>query len=338
MKKMYDVITIGTAARDVFLSSNSFKVLKDQQHLAKIGFPTGEAECFALGAKIEVNRPFFTTGGGAVNCGITFRRMGLKVAVFCKVGKDTLGDEIVSTLKREKISSFVARDSKIGTAYSTVLLTPGGERTILVYRGASETLSQKEVSFSKLNARWAYIVPGHISFPLMLEIISMLKKRNTRIAMNPSRFYLDANVVHLKSLLRQLDVVIVNREEAAYLTGLPYSDEKGIFRKFDELIRGIAVITDGSRGAKVSDGTHLYTAGIFKEKKMVDRTGAGDAFGAGFVAGLIEKDDIHYALRVGSANATSVVESIGAQEGILFKKDLKRKRWQQYLNLDIDPL
>ena len=132
-------------------------------------------------------------------------------------------------------------------------------------------------------------------------------------------------------------MVIVNREEAAHLTGVDYRKERPMFRKFDELIDGIAVMTDGKRGARVSDGTYIYTAGVFKEKEMVDRTGAGDAFGSGFVAGLMGKRDIHHALRLASANATSVVESVGAHLGALRKGQIDDKRWK-YLDLDIEPL
>ncbi|MEK7464716.1 MAG: PfkB family carbohydrate kinase, partial [Patescibacteria group bacterium] len=141
----------------------------------------------------------------------------------------------------------------------------------------------------------------------------------------------------LQMLLRSVNVVILNREEASHLTGVDYGKERLIFKKFDELTNGIAVMTDAAKGALVSDGQYVYKAGIFKEKRLVDRTGAGDAFGSGFVAGYLQKQDIHYALRVASANATSKVEHIGAQEGILRKKDLDNKRWR-YLDLDIEPL
>jgi len=78
---MYDVITIGTATQDVFLKSRDFKVLKDER------FITGQAECFALGAKIEVPDIFFTTGGGATNAAVTFARQVLKLPQFAKWGK-----------------------------------------------------------------------------------------------------------------------------------------------------------------------------------------------------------------------------------------------------------
>ncbi|MFH0712303.1 MAG: carbohydrate kinase family protein [Candidatus Jorgensenbacteria bacterium] len=334
---MFDVITIGTATRDIFLSGSSFKVLKDPAHLKKIGFKTGEAECLALGSKIEVEKPILTLGGGAANAAVTFARQGFKTAALIKIGDDEIGEEVVAALKREKIAPLAAVDEKLGTAYSTILLAPGGERTILVYRGASSDFREKEIPMRKLKCRWAYISPGAISIPLMQLIVMQLKKLGARVAMNPSKHYLEAGVAKLRQILRNLDVVVVNREEASYLTGIDYGKEKAIFGKFDELVPGIAVMTDGRNGASISDGKYIYRAGIFPEGKLIDRTGAGDAFGAGFVAGLMRKRDVCFALRLAAANSTSVVEEIGAEEGILRKEDFKKKRWQ-YLDLDVEPL
>jgi ribokinase len=335
---MFDIVAIGTATRDVFLKSSGLKVLRDPKHLREIGFSTGEAECFALGAKIGVEKPVFTVGGGAANAAITFVRQGLKTAALLRVGVDESAKAILNKLKTEKIAPLIVQDKHEGTAYSTILLTEMGERTILVYRGASEAFQLKEVPLKKIEkTRWAYIVPGGIAFGVLKDIIVYLKRKGVMIAMNPSRHYLQMGIAKLKEILDKLDVVIVNREEAAELTGVDYTKSREIFRKFDDLVPGIAVVTSGAEGAMVSDGRYLYKAGIFKEKKLVDRTGAGDAFGSGFVAGLILKRDINFALRLASANATSVVEKIGAEEGILKKGDLEASRWK-YLNLDIEPL
>ena len=96
-------------------------------------------------------------------------------------------------------------------------------------------------------------------------------------------------------------------------------------------MKGIVVMTKGPQGVAVSDGKMIWQAGSFKEKKMVDRTGAGDAFGSGFVAGLIQASRIEYAIRLGSANATSVVEYVGAKKGIVTKNDFeKSSRWKNF--------
>ena len=104
---MYDVITIGTATRDVFLTSPLFKIVRDPRHLQKMGFPTGEAQCFALGGKIEISAPVLTTGGGATNAAVSFSRQKLKTAALVKIGDDESANSIINELKNEAITPFV---------------------------------------------------------------------------------------------------------------------------------------------------------------------------------------------------------------------------------------
>lgn len=333
---MFDIVTIGTATRDVFLKSTDFKILNDSKHLEKLGFPTGEAACFALGSKLEVEPPIFTTGGGAANAAVAFSRLGLKTSACIRVGDDDSGKVIVQELKDAGVRVVPSFAKNKATAYSTVLLTGSGERTILVYRGAGEHISENDIPFSSLSAQWAYIAPGRIPPAVMQKIILFCKKKNMRIVMNPSRGYLSVHDKVIRSILRHVDVLLVNREEAAHLTGLSRSrDEKLVRGVFDIIESGIAVVTEDLKGAIATDGSFVYRAGIFENVHTIDETGAGDAFGAGFIAGLIEKNDILYALRLASANAASVVEYIGATAGTLTKRDFKKDRWQQ-ITLDIE--
>lgn len=333
---MFDIITIGTATRDVFLTSPLFKIVRDPEHLERLGFPTGEAQCFALGGKLEVGKPILTIGGGAANSAMTFARQGLKTAALIKLGDDENGRAVLSDLKKEGVTTLAAQDKETGTAYSVILLSPSGERTILNYRGASEFLKKSDIALSKIKSRWAYISPGRIHLEVIRALIRGLKKNRTLIAMNPSKYYLELGLKRFKPILDKLDVVIMNREEAAYLTGTKYEDEKKIFKKFDELSNCLAIMTEGLKGVLVSDGKTVYKAGTYKEKRVVDRTGAGDALGSGFVASLAQatrrkdyrscmydRKMIEAAIKLGSANATSVVEKIGAQEGILTKKEFR---------------
>lgn len=344
---MFDVVTIGAATRDIFIESPFFKIVRDPKHLERLGFPTGEAQCFALGSKIEVGAPFETIGGGAANAAVTFRRQGFRVGTFAKIGRDTSGQATIADLRHEGVTPLVATDSKYRTSFSVILVSPGGERTILDYRGASQHVRTRDVPLTKLRAPWAYISTGHVALSVMQVLIRHLKKTGSRIAMNPSKFYLEMGMKKLRPILGELDVILLNREEAAYLTGLSYHAEKRIFKKFDEVVRGLAVMTDGPRGVLVSDGARIYHAHIFKNKKIQDRTGAGDAFGSGFVAGLIRTksakrttspSDVQFAIRLGSANATSVVEKVGATPGILHKSSFVRSSRWRYLKVFVKPL
>lgn len=334
---MFDILTIGTATRDVFLTSRAFKVLKDKEHLEKLGFTTGEAECFAFGSKIDIEPPVLSVGGGAANAAITAARQGLRAAAIYKIGADELGASVTGALKKEGIAPLPVSDKKAMTAYSTILLNQNGERTVLVHRGASDNLRVADVPLAKAKARWVYIAPGNIAISVMEEIMKRLKRGGAKIAMNPSKAYIAHGGKKLKPLLGLLDVVIMNQEEASELSGEEYKKEKRIFKKLDDLVPGIAVMTKGSAGASVSDGRYLYRAGIFKEKKMIDRTGAGDAFGSGFVVGIVRTGEIAHALRLASANATAVVEHVGAEAGILSASQFRDKRWK-YLDMDVEPI
>ena len=215
------------------------------------------------------------------------------------------------------------------TAYSVILLAKDGERTILAYRGAGGDLDAKIIPWKNLRARVVYLNSLSGNLELLKRVISMKKRHGVKIAWNPSQTDLDLGLKKLLPFLKHIDVFLANQEEISNLLNLPYNQPKKIFQKLDEIIGGIAVMTRGKDGVMVSDGRTLWDAGIFKERKIIDRTGAGDSFGSGFTAALMDKRDIEYALRFASANATSKVENLGAKGGLLTKKQfLSDRRWK----------
>jgi len=329
---MYDVITIGTASLDVFLKVKNFKA--SQRFLT-----------FPLGEKIEVTDFNISSGGGATNCAVTFKRLGFKTLTVFEVGQDPFKDFIINELQKEKIDQSVSLNKKLPTAYSTVLVNENGERVILVKRGAAQDLTLKEIPYQKYQAKWLYLAPGNISFETIKKLIFYYKKTGAKIALNPSKAQIALGLKKIEPILKICDVVILNKQEGGYLTGFPLKNSDKIFKTLDNLVKGILILTDGKNGAEVSDSFHFWKAGIFKNKKVIDRTGAGDAFGSAFVAGLMMKNEnclkgkcdisnINYALRLASANSTSVVESLGAKGGILTKAQFeKNNRWN---NLKIE--
>lgn len=334
-----DVVSIGTVTRDVFLGVPQIKILKDPEHLEKLGFITGEAVCFAFGAKLETGKPIFAIGGGAANSAITFSRQGLRASALITIGKDENGSAAVEHLRKEKVKVLEAYARNLSTAYSTILIAPNSERTILVYRGAANALREDQIKWREIKTKWAYIASSGIDIGLMKKIFSRLKNNNTLIAFNPSKLYLQIGIHALGQFLKNSAVVILNQDEASFITGIPYENEKEIFKKLDREIDGLVIMTKDRRGCIVSDGQSLYRAGIFKDQRSVDRTGAGDAFGGGFVSALIKsrekppfsRETIIEAIRFGSANATSVIEQIGAQAGILTAEEyLANSRWRNF--------
>jgi ribokinase len=347
---MLDVITIGTATRDVFMRDPAFDA-KSGVLFEKMGFPGGQGVCLPKGGKVEVGECVATVGGGAANAAVTFARQGLRAACAAGLGTDELGRQVIAHMAREKIALIPVWDTKRGTAFSTILLSRSGERTILNYRGASQSLTYKALPSGRLKAKAAFFVPGRIPLPAIRECIAHFKKEKSILAMAPSLHYLELGPRKLGSFLKDLDVIVMNREEASRFTSVPYENEKEIFKKLDKLVAGIAVMTEGPKGVMVSDGTVLVRAGCFKEKQVADRTGAGDAFASGFVAGLLHHaapsqiknrtvppGALKEAVRLASANATGVVETIGAQEGVLTRALFAASRRFKSLTMSVENL
>lgn len=321
---MYDIITFGSATRDLFVKSKNFKTLKHKS------FITGQGLCFNLGSKIQVDDIFFATGGGGTNTAATFAKQGFKTAYVGKVGNDPGGRTIREELKELKVQDFISIDKKKKTPYSIIFTQKAG-RTILVYHGASHELDKEEIPLVKLRTKWFYIASlSGKSAKCFDLIIDFAKINKTKVALNPGRTQLKFPLKKVKKILSQVDILILNQEEAAILSHSPYYKEENILKKLKEWTKGIVVITKGARGVLVFDGKNVFKAGIFKEKKYIDRTGAGDAFGSGFVAGFIKTGKIEEAIRLGSANGTSIVEHMGAKNGILSRAEYKDKRWKKF--------
>ncbi|MFY9458008.1 MAG: PfkB family carbohydrate kinase [Candidatus Spechtbacterales bacterium] len=311
----FDVITIGSATRDVFLHPTEECVYIEKNKK----FKTGVGLCFSLESKIDVPEIYFRTGGSAVNAAITFANQGLKVAALCKIGMDSRGDSMIRRLQEARISTeLVIRDKKYFTAYSMILVAAKA-RTIFVHRGATEHLCCDEpIPYEKLQqAKWLYITNlGGKSAKIFLPLINFAHKSGIKIALNPGKAQLKLADA-LVPVLEKIDVLVLNQEEASYLAGVPFEKEGDIFKKLDRWVKGFVVMTKGPEGFTACDNKHLYSAGILKEPKYIDRTGAGDAFGSGVVAGIIKGLSLDDALQLGSANATAVLAEWGANHGLL---------------------
>ena len=319
----FDVITIGSATRDGFFEGIDFLSVEGKCFIANKGI------CLPLGAKIRVPEVHFLTGGSATNTAVSFARQGLKTAVVCRVGDDISGKTIIEEQKREKIDTqFIQKDYVMPTAYSVIFLTSSGERTILSYKGCSEKLAVKEIPWKKIQTRWLCIGSLGKEKNILKKIIQFAVSKNIRLAINPGW----NEINWLKDNPKWIDkfeIFICNQEEAAYFTGIPYSKEKKVFKKLDDLVKGIVVMTKGKDGVSVSNGKTLWKAKVLKKKRVIDATGAGDAFASAFISTFIRKNKINEkiieeAIRTGMANACSVIKDIGTKPGILYKKDIKR--------------
>ena len=309
----FDVVTIGAATRDIFVRSSHFESVPSKDA------PDGYNACFPMGAKIDIDKLIFETGGGATNTAVTFARFGLKTACVSRVASDANGYEIVSELKQERINTHAIQfDAKRQTACSIIILSGTGSRAILTSRSASQYLDETEIDWDKLQAPWLYLTSLMGNQRCLSGIFAQVKQRHMQIAWNPGHGEIELGLKKLLPHLMQTDVLIMNREEAAALAETSSRDWTTIAKTLGSLPRMAFIVTDGKHGATViARGItwHVRTT----PGKVINTTGAGDAFGSAFVASIMNDGDIVKALQVATLNAHGVITHMGAKAGILKK-------------------
>jgi ribokinase len=311
-----DIVTFGSATWDTFLGISRENLIKDKR------FNSGEGLCFNLGSKIDLKDAYFGFGGGGVNTAFTFKKQGFDVAYCGSVGNDVPGKEIIDELKRTGIeTAFIQRNSK-PTNLSVIMNSSEEERTVLAYRGASELLDKKSINWNRLNASWFYLAPlsGKLK-DITEDIVDLAGENKIKVAVNLGNSQIALGEKKLAKIFSKIDVLLLNEEEASLLTGIEYRHNLQIMKELEAVHQGINVITRGDEGALISDRGILYDVSSLKVK-VVDAIGAGDAFGAGFVSGLIKSNmDIEWSARLGMANAISAIKIRGATTGLLEGSD-----------------
>lgn len=315
----FDVLTIGAATQDVFVRSNALEEHHDD------AAPDGIAACFLMGSKIAADELTFSTGGGATNVATTFSRWGLKTSCLTRIGKDLVGTSLLSDLKTEKIDThFVQTDPKLKTAYSIILLSGTGHRAIITHRGASQALDRRAFPWQHWSKRlvktrianWIYLTSLGGDMKALADVFEHAARTKTRIAWNPGNKELEKGLKQLKRFIVQTDILSLNKEEADALGGM---------KALSDLPRDAFLHTEGARGATIRSQGKTYFAPALKAKRQ-NTTGAGDAFGSGFVASWMRKEDPKAALADAILNATGVITHMGAHAGILKHRPTSKER------------
>ena len=316
--KKFDVISIGSSIRDIFIKNRDLKCSDD-----KMCHPFN-AEL--LGEKISVKRMYFDIGGGGSNSAATFGNMGLKAGLMSRVGSDLAGKEVIKVMKKFKVDTSLLETSKLeGTGYSVIFLDKTGDRTALVFRGAADFNSVKKLKANKLNTNWFFITSLNGNLSLLKKIFSLAKKKGIKIGWNPGNAELLWGQKKLKPLLTQSEVIFLNLKEAQRLVNYKGKDIKKLFNKLSNLAaKSVWCVTGAKKGAWVQERKEIYWAGIL-DKTVVNATGAGDAFGSGIVSGLIlYAGDLKKSLQLAMLNSNQVVTKMGAKHGLLKRPPTKK--------------
>jgi ribokinase len=300
---MYDIITLGSATVDIFVKSKN-ETIKHEKN--------GEMHrdiAYHLGEKILINNLMITSGGGGTNTAVAFSRLGLKTGFIGVLGNDPNAELISSELRKENVE-FLGKIKTGSTGLSIIL--PGNEdRAILTHKGVNDELDSAFLPETK----WVYIstMLGK-SFKTAENVAIEAKKRNIKVAFNPSLYLAKQGFSKLKKILSCCDILVLNKEEAHALTGKQH--QKEMLETLAFHVNGTIVITNATNKIYALSGKEFYSLQPSKIK-VVDATGAGDAFASGFVYGMMSGHGVQQSLKYGLIESHAVLGAIGAKNNLL---------------------
>lgn len=308
----YDVISVGSGVVDAFV----YPTFKENKNTISL----------EVGTKILLEDINFTIGGGGSNSATCLSKLGFKTALLTKLGRGYNAQIILRELEKKNVD-FIGVQGEEHTGYSIILGTDKGNRTILSFKGISDNLKFSEISLGKLNSKWLYFTSmGGESFESQKKIAMRARKKGIKLAYNPSSYHTSRGAGYLKEILQNTYFLSLNKEEARMLV-----KSGNLFKGLRRLGPEIVCVTDGKNAGHVYDGKFLYHF-LPNKVKVVDVTGAGDAFASSFVAGLEKFGDVENAIKVAMANSESLIQKPGAHNGLLSLREildvLKRKKFR----------
>jgi ribokinase len=185
----------------------------------------------------------------------------------------------------------------------------------LNYRGSNDELKYAEIPVGKLNTHWFYFssMIGQ-SFKTLERLSQYAVKNNIHIAFTLSPYLAKKGIKFLKKILKNITILVMNKEESELLVGK--GSLKRNLKKLSKYGPKVVAITDGHHGTHVLYKNHIYF-GKPNNIKVVETTGAGDAFASSFLSGMIKKNDVEFAMQLGMTNAESVIQYHGAKNKLL---------------------
>lgn len=276
-----------------------------------------------MGGKIPYDEvEEFRAGECSPNAAVSMTRLGLNVDLMTWLGDDDAGKHMIEYLKEQGV----------GTDYMVVEEGQKSNYHYVLRFGADRTKLQKFEDYQyswtdpATTPDWIYLgVLGEKTWHLHEALLDYLNRNpDTKLIFQPGMYHLMWGAEKLADFYRRAELVILNREEAAQVTGRDRGDVRGLISGLHDLGVSIAVVTDGADGAYASDGSQvLFMPNYPDPAPPYERTGAGDAFASTLSAALALGHSLEDALRWAPINSAYVVQQMGAQRGLLMYDELQ---------------
>ncbi len=319
---MLDILCIGDALIDIFL-----EIPNDNPHF---GLDKDKNKLYIdYGYKISLQNYVKELGGNACNTSVGIARLGKNVGICAEIGKDEFSDFIINNLNAENINtSLVKQDLNKKTSFS-VCLNYLGERTLL----AEHVVREHSFSFDNSSANFIYLTSlGDEWEEAYQKTFDFIKRTGSKLAFNPGTRQLDDRKDVVNELIEASDFLFLNKQESQKILYGKDSDLSTEQEDIKKILFGLkslgpknVIITDSSNGSYAySESGEIYYMDIIKVD-VIEKTGAGDGYNAGFLAAILNNLDLKKSMVWGTINSAHVVQKIGAQNGLLTRDVLEDK-------------
>ncbi len=297
MTKDLDLLTIGDSAIDIYLKIEAGAALAEDG-------PMGPEICFYHGSKIPVDSLSTAVAGNACNVAFGASRLALKTAVYTELGDDDNAERIINELNKAGIDTTFCIKNKNSITNIHSVIVYGAERTIFSYHGKE---SYKVQEWPK--PKWLFyssLPKGFEKF--QKELVAYLTKNSDiGVAFNPGTLQMQAGLESMRDILKVTDILFVNKEEAQKLLSTRENDLNRLHEALNHLGPKMSVITMGKDGSSVFDGKEVLQKPAISNLNIINKTGAGDAYTAAFIAAIVLKKSLSTALTWGTINSANLI-------------------------------
>ncbi len=306
------ILGIGNAIVDVICKVDDNFIVKNSltKSTMKLIFDENEFKKLLTNLKIEKT----VSGGSVANSIVGISQLGNKVGFIGKVSDDDLGSKYEEGLKKENVEYFYSKKKEeLPTGTCLILVTPDSERTMCTFLGTAGKINENDVSSDAIKKSEIIFLEGYLwdeGEPKKAFDKAIINANKVAMSLS-DQFCVDRHKPHFLDLVKnKLDITFANEQEITSLIGAKNFEE---VINFSKQLSKLIVLTRGENGAIAINGDNVVECGIQKNLKIVDLTGAGDLFAAGFLHGYVNNLSIKESLEKGTAMSSKVIQQIGAR-------------------------
>ena len=306
------ILGIGNAIVDVICKVDDDFIVKNNltKSTMKLFFDENEFKNLLTNLKIEKT----VSGGSVANSIVGISQLGDKVGFIGKISDDDFGSNYEEGLKKENVEYYYSKKKEeLPTGTCLILVTPDSERTMCTFLGTAGKINENDISSDVIKKSEIVFLEGYLwDEGEPKKAFDKAINSANKVAMSLSDlFCVDRHKPHFLNLVKnKLDITFANEQEIISLIQAKNFDE---VIKFSKQLNKLIVITRGKKGAVAVNGNEVIESGIQKNLKIVDLTGAGDLFAAGFLHGYINKLSTKECLKKGTEMSSRVIQQIGAR-------------------------